>query len=346
MILLGFLWKEALQLFRNKKLLYFEFCFPIIQLLLISLAINNEPQNLRLLIDCKPNDYLMAEMRDAAVSSGRFVICENTGERPFDAILSNKADAAIIAPEGGFTKSVGGGHPKLQVLADATNMLKAQAIEAYLKAIASSVMGKSEPVTVVKKPAIDIKTRILFNPEMKTRSFLIPFLMCMIITIMLLSLVAISIVREKECGTIEMLISAPIKKIHIILGKSIPYIAVCFVNVLTLLGVAVFVLQVPFRSSLCTFLLSFANFAFVITSCAVLLSTFCKTQQQAMLGLVIFLFLSVMLSGGVYPIENMPKILQIIANALPLSHLTFLARNIFLKGCDVSYFLQHNLAML
>jgi ABC-2 type transport system permease protein len=306
------------------------FCFPIIQLIIISLAINNEPQNLRLLIDCKPNDYLMTKLRDAAISSGRFMICGNICEKPFDAILSNRANAAIIAPEGGFTKSVGNGCPKLQVLADATNMLKAQAIEAYLKAIVAKIICESRLAPVLKKPVIEIKTRILFNPEMKTRCFLIPFLMCMIMAMTLLSLIAISIVREKECGTIETLISAPIKKIHIILGKSIPYAMLCFLNVLTLLCVAIFVLDVPFRSNLWTFLLSFVNFTFVMVSCAVLLSTFCRTQQQAMLGLVIFLFLSVMLSGGIYPIENMPKILRMISNALPLSHFTFLARNIFL----------------
>jgi ABC-2 type transport system permease protein len=316
-------------------------------MLLISFAINNEPQNLRFVLDCKPNDYLVMKIKDKAIASGRFIYCANTNKSSFDAILSNEADVAIIASKEGFTKSVGNNQPKLQVLIDATNVLKAQAIEAYLEAIVSSVILESGlGLTAAKKNAVYIKTRILFNPEMNTRYFLIPFLMCMIIAMTLLSMISISIVREKECGTIETLISAPIKKSHIILGKSLPYIVVCFLNVLSLMALAIFVFKIPFRSSILLSLASFAVFAFVMTACALLLSTFCETQQQAMLGLMMFLFLSIMLSGGIFPIENMPKILQWIAHLLPLSHFVFLARNIFLKGCDVYYFLQHNLAML
>jgi ABC-2 type transport system permease protein len=315
-------------------------------MLLISFAINNEPQNLRLILDCKPNDYLAIRIRDKAIASGRFIHCSNI-RRPFDAILSNEADAAIIAPPEGFSKSVGDGQPKLQALIDAINVLKAQAVEAYLKAIALSVIAESglQP-TAEKKNALRIETRTLFNPEMNTRYFLIPFLICLITAMTLLSMISISIVREKECGTIETLISAPIKKSHIILGKSLPYIVVCFLNVLSLMTLAIFVFKIPFRSSMLLFFIAFAVFAFVMAACALLLSTFCETQQQAMLGLMMFLFLSIMLSGGIFPIENMPKILQWIARLQPLSHFVFLARNIFLKGCDAYYFLQHNCAML
>jgi ABC-2 type transport system permease protein len=348
MILYGFLRKEVLQLLRNRRLLYFIFCLPIIQMLLISLAINNEPQNLRLMLDCRPNDYLILRIRDRAIASGRFVCCPNANQKPFDAILSNRADMAIVAPPGGFTKSVGNNHPELQVLIDATNILKAQAIEGYLKAIVSSVIAESGLMSMqfARQPAIAIKTRILFNPELNTRYFLIPFLISTIIAMTLLSLISISIVREKECGTIETLISAPIKKSHIILGKSLPYVTMCFLNILSLMALAIFVFKVPFRSSILLFLVSFTIFAFVMTACALLLSTFCDTQQQAMLGLMMFLFLSLMLSGGIFPIENMPDVLQWIAHVQPLSHMVFLARNIFLKGCDTYYLLQHNLAML
>jgi ABC-2 type transport system permease protein len=285
---------------------------------------------------------------DRAIASGRFVRCPNTHRRPFDAILSDEADVALVAPAGGFTKSVDNHRPELRVLIDATNVLKAQAIEAYLKAIVSSVIAESRltSVQLALENGVRIRTRILFNPEMNTRYFLIPFLMCMIIAMTLLSMISIAIVREKECGTIETLLSAPIKKSHIILGKSLPYITVCFLNVLSLMALAIFVFKVPFRGSILFFLASFAIFTFVMTACALLLSTFCETQQQAMLGLMMFLFISIMLSGGIFPIENMPMVLQWMAHLQPLSHFVFLARNIFLKGCDMYYFLMHGSAML
>ncbi|MDR2681568.1 MAG: ABC transporter permease [Holosporaceae bacterium] len=280
-----------------------------------------------------------------AVASGWFSKVDVTGESAYNAIQKGIVDAAIIAPSGGFTKSVGAGNAKLQILIDATNILKAQAIEIYLNAIATSVLKKSKLLPNETNFSINFKSRILFNPEMNSRFFMLPFIIVIMSAMTILSTICISMTKEKECGTMEMLISAPIKKIHIILGKTIPYIGVGFINLTVIVAVSMLVFGLPFRGSIWQFAVAFFVFAVSMSAFAVLLSTFCAVQQQAMLGMMIFLFLSIMLSGGMAPLDNMPSLLRIFAQLMPLSHYTSLARNILLKGSDWEYCLHHVLAI-
>jgi ABC-2 type transport system permease protein len=301
---------------------------------------NNVPQNIRLVIDCAANDHLSQRIYDRALASGWFKQVEPVSVCAFDAIQRGYADAAIIAPPEGFTKSVANGEKKLQLLIDASNILKAQAIEAYMGAITASVLKDSKLLTDAR-PSINFKGRILFNPEMNSRFFMLPFLTVIIATMTILSTICISFTKEKEFGTMEMLISAPIDKMHIILGKTIPYIGVGFINMTAIVTIGILLFEMPFRGGLLQLALSFLIFAVSMAAFAVLLSTFCDTQQQAMLGMMIFLFLSIMFSGGLSPIDNMPIFLRLLAQITPISHYTSLARNNMLKGGDWRYILQH-----
>lgn len=347
MILLGFIKKEIIQTLRNRVMLVAILIMPLIQAVLITIALNNEAKNINLAIDCKADDYLMQKIRDRTISSGWFNKVAPLQESPFEAIQKGKVDAVIIAPEKGFSKSVGNFRPRLQLLIDATSVLKAQAIEAYVKSIASTVIKESKLLQYANGASgIEFKTRILFNPEMNSKHYLLPFLIVIIMTITMLSLVCVSIAREKETGTIETLMAAPIKNYQIILGKSIPYVMIGFINLFTMLWLGQILFNLPFRGNFGLFVLLFFVFSFAICSFGVFLSTFCQTQQQAMLGMMIFLFLSLMLSGGLGAIENMPLPLKCFAHALPLSHYTSLARNMILKGTDLHFFLLHTCSIL
>jgi ABC-2 type transport system permease protein len=356
MKLLGFFKKEILQTLRNPKMVAAIFIMPIIQMILVSFAMNNVPQNIRLTMDCAPNDYLAQRIHDKAIASGWFQEASSLPahksngsneidcwkKKPFDLIQKGYADVAIIAPSGGFTKSVGEGDAKVQVLADASNIIKAQAIELYMSAIITSVIKESKllPDNSRSSP-INFKGRVLFNPEMSSRFFMFPFLIVIMVAMTIMSTITISITKEKELGTMEMLISAPLNKMHIILGKTTPYICVGFINMTAIVSLGMLFFEIPFRGSLLLFVLSFLIFAISMAAFAVLLSTFCNTQQQAMLGMMICLFLFIMFSGGLAPIDNMPPILRFFAKITPLSHYTSLARNILLKGGSWEYFLQH-----
>jgi ABC-2 type transport system permease protein len=183
--------------------------------------------------------------------------------------------------------------------------------------------------------------RILYNPTMRTPVFMIPGVMSMLMCLITILLTSMSISREKETGTFEMLVSAPVKTWEILLGKTLPYVILGVSNVPLILGVAVLAFGVPMRGSL--WVLFFCALVFVCTTVAVgtLISTITKTQQQSMMGGFLFLFPSIQLSGLMFPLENMPPFMKILAYLNPLTYFLELMRNIMLKGGDVRVILSH-----
>lgn len=340
----GFIKKEIIALLRDPVLLVAILILPAVQVIILGQAITLEAKNLRLVVDTAPNDFMMDRIYDHALGSGWFVRVPPVQKSAVEAVRSGEADVAIIAPKGGLTKSLLRGEGELQVLIDATNVLKAQSIEAYLQGIILNVT-KSELNYQSAQPIV-FKTRILFNPQLDTQWFLVPAIMAVLVFMSLLTLISISITKEKERGTIETLISAPISKYDIILGKTLPYILVALINMFIIQLVGVVLFDLPFAGSGLMFIASF--FVFCVPACAisVWLATYTNTQQQAMLGLMIVAFMALMLSGALFPRENMPTVLQWIAGVNPLTHFTYLLRNIVLKGADWMYFWKNAAVML
>ncbi|MDR1034416.1 MAG: ABC transporter permease, partial [Holosporales bacterium] len=232
----------------------------------------------------------------------------------------------------------------IQVLIDASNVIKAQSTSAYIRHLTYSVVKeelakKIENVTV--PTVIDFKPRILFNPEMDTKMFTVPAVMVFVVAMTILSLICTSISKEKEIGTMETLISSPIKKRHIILGKVFPAIIVAFFNFVSIIVLGLLFFHVPFRGRIDMLIATFFIFCFAMSAIGIFVSTFCSSQQQSMLAVMMALFVMMMLSGGMAPVETMPIFLKGIAYANPLTHFIFLTRNIMLKGCNAIYFIKH-----
>lgn len=334
----GFIKKEIITLLRDPVLLIAILIMPAVQVIVLGQAISLEAQNLKLAIDTIPNDTMIARIKDHTLGSGWFIEFPNTRQSAIKAVQTGQADAALIAPEGGLTKSLLRDKGELQILVDATNVLKAQSIEGYLQGIITQLMS-TEYHTSIATP-ITFSTRILFNPQLETQWFVVPAVMAILVFMSILTLVCISITKEKEKGTIETLISAPISKYDIIFGKTLPFILVALLNMLIIQMVGVVMFGLPFVGSSLMFILSFLAFCVPACGVAVWLSTYTQTQQQAMLGLMIVAFLSMMLSGTMFPTENMPTVLKWIADINPLTHFTYLLRNIILKGADWTYFMK------
>ncbi|MCM1294947.1 MAG: ABC transporter permease [Muribaculaceae bacterium] len=332
----GFFKKEIIALTRDKVLLSAVLIMPAVQLVIYSGAITLEAKNLRLAVDAAPGDIIMEKVYNHAIGSGWFVRIPNTKLDAVTAVQSGVADVAIVAPSGGLTRALARGDGQIQILIDSMNILKAQSIEAYLQGVTLSAvkeMGYAMPAS-----QIGFNLRILFNPELNTKWFMVPSLIAILVFLSLLILITISITKEKETGTIETLISAPVSKYDIIAGKVLPYVAVSFVVMLSILIIGLWAYKLPFVGSVTLFMLGFVVFCIPATGIAVLLSNYTKTQQQALLGVVIVAFLMLMLSGAIFPTENMPKILQYISYVNPLSHYSYLVRNLILKGSDIGYF--------
>jgi len=343
--LLGFIRKELIQSLRDPRMKILLFVVPCVQMTIFGVAISNEVKNIRLAAVYSTKDYMMRDVYERAIAGKWFVPARTAGESdPFKMIQRGMADAVLVAPPGGFTRAVGRGDAPLQLLTDATNVLQAQSVESYLTAIVQSTV-KDDLHLEVPEPPIQFDLRVLYNPSLDTATFMVPGVMCtlMVMTTMMLSMAAI--VREKEMGTFETLISAPVSRSEIIYGKTIPYVVLGMSNLPLVLSVAVFVFGVPMRGSL--IVLAIATFAFVCTSVATgtLISTFCKNQQQAGLASFLFMFPAMMFSGLMFPLENMPTALRWLAYGDPLAHYMGLLRNIMLKGGGFDYVVVHIFAL-
>ncbi len=340
----GFFKKEIIALVRDPVLLAAVLVMPAVQLVVLSGAITLEANNLKLVVDAMPGDVAMEKIYNHAIGSGWFVRVPDTDKDAVTAVQSGVADVALIAPPGGLDVAIMRGGGELQVLIDSMNILKSQSIEAYLKGVVLSAareMNLQLPVA-----AINFDMRILFNPELNTKWFMVPALIAILVFLALLILITISITKERESGTIETLIAAPVTKYDIIAGKVLPYVLVSFLIMLSILAIGMIMFKIPFVGSGLMFVLAFVVFSVPASATAVLLADYTKTQQQALLGVVIVSFLALMLSGAMVPAENMPKVLQYISYINPLSHYAYIVRNVMLKGTDWMYFARQSTVML
>ena len=333
----GFIKKELIQALRDVRMRMIIFAVPAIQMTLFGLALTTEVRNIRLAIISQPEDTIAQKAAEKFYASGWFIPAKIDENDPFGQIKSQKAEVIIITPPGGLTKALNKGKGQIQVLIDATNSVRAQQIEKYVKAIiAGTVSDYSKDMP--KKSALSFDIRVIYNPSMKSSVFMVPGVMCMVLGITTIILTSMSLAKEKETGTFETLIAAPVENWEILLGKTLPYVLLAMIDVPIILGVAVFLFDVPMRGGVWQIAVAALIFVCSTVSVGTLISTFAKTQQQAMMGGFIFTFPAVLLSGIMFPIENIPTIFKILAYINPLKYFVTLLRNIMLKGGNSEIF--------
>ena len=335
--LIAFIRKELTQTLRNVRMRALLFGAPIIQLTIFGLALSTEIKNIKLAVFSQAKDAMFGRVTEGFYSSGWFtrVSCA-PGEDPFELIASGRADAALIAPKEGLARSAERGGGKMQLLVDASNATKARAVEAYAKTIIAAEAVREYGAR--GEPALKFEVRVLYNPAMESSVFLVPGVMGMLICLITIILTAMSLTREREMGTFETIVSAPLSNAEILLGKTLPYILLGLANAAMVVTAGYLIFGVPVRGAL--WQLALGALAFVITTVSVgtFISTISKNQQQAMLGGFMFLFPAILMSGVMYPVENMPKAVIAAAYLNPLMYFVRLVRNIMLKGGDPHVF--------
>lgn len=330
----GFIKKELTQTLRDKRMRIVVFLIPLIQLTIFGLALSNEIKNIRLKVFYAPNDIMARRIEERAMASGWFVRVTSKNNDPFDLVKKGQADAVLVVPAGGLTKSVERQDGRVQLLVDASNSIRARAVEAYIQSILQEVSAERIRVATVQPLRMDV--RMLFNASMRTPVYLVPGVMCMILCLITIILTSMSMAREKEMGTFETLLSAPVDAWEILLGKTLPFVLLGMIDVPLILCVATFGFDVPIRGALWE--VAVAALVFICTTVAVgtLISTFSSNQQQAMMGGFLFLFPAIQLSGVMAPLDNIPFFLKIFARINPLNYFVTIMRNIMLKGGDPS----------
>jgi len=330
-VLGAFVKKELRQTLRDPRMRVLLFIAPVIQMTLFGLALRNEVRNIKLAVYAQPSDRLAWALAGRAQGTGWFQLVDGAGRPPEALLRAGLADAALVAPPGGATRAAARGDAPLQLLVDGSNTVRAQGVSQYFEQVRQAELA--ERYGPPPGPRLDLSSRVLYNPTLESKTFMVPGVLAMLLVLVSLSLTSTSITREKERGTFETLLAAPIAPHEILLGKSLPYVLLAFLAQMPLvLMVAHVGFGVPIRGALWE--LALASFAFILcnVSLGVLVSTYAQNQQQAMMGTFLLLYPAQMLSGILYPLENMPAWLHWITYLNPLRYFAVLIRNIMLKG--------------
>lgn len=335
--LVGFIRKEFRQSLRDPVMQRLIFLAPMLQLTIFGFALNSETRNIKMAVFGPPSDQMLLRFEDKAIASGWFKKLKVAEPDPFRAIQSGEIEVAIVVKDKKVDAATTLDPVPIQVLINAVNSLRAQAIESYVQSILQQTLGgKSGSAGLVQT-----EVRILFNPRMETSYFLIPALIGMIICLITVLLTSMAFAREREVGTMETIISAPIKKWEIILGKAIPSVILATINSLITCTFGAMVFGIPFVGSLGLMGLVILTFIFSTVAIGIAISTISNTQQQAMMGSFLFLFPALLLSGLMFPVENIPAFMKFFSDINPMTHFNYIMRNIILKGGDLQYVFVH-----
>lgn len=337
----GFIKKEFSQILRDRKMRIVLFVLPVIQLIVFAVAISTEVKNIKIAFQFAVSDAEFIQVIDHIEKSEWFQIVPL---KPSDDIAlkmkNGDLDAVLIAPLDRMSVDRERSNHGYQLIIDGTNLIRAQSVERYVNTILSNkIMGK---VT----PPLSLSVRTLYNPEMRSPYFLIPGTMAMIVGLITVLLTSMSLSREKEMGTLEMILVSPISSLELILGKTIPFLILGIVNAIIILFFAIVVFRVPMNGSYLLLGLSVLAFVFSTVNVGTFISTFAKNQQQAMLGGFIFLFIANLLAGIMFPVDNMPTFMKWVVNLNPLKFYVEILRGLMLKDASSTFVMQNILALI
>ncbi len=333
--------KEFNQLKRDPRLRATIIIAPILQLLLMGYAATTDVNNISLAICDLDKSVTSREFARSFVSSGYFTVEQNVNEyNKLDAMIDKGSiQVALVIPPN-FEKDVAAQKSSpVQLLVDGSDGYTAGIALSYAGQIAGAynqrVMKQIFDRGAIKPTigSVNSDTRVWYNPELKSRNFMIPGIVALILLITTGMLTAMAIVKEREVGTLEQLIVTPIKPWQLIVGKLVPFIIIGFIDVLIVVVVGRFWFDVPIRGSI--LLLFFCSGVFLLSSLGIglFVSTVSHSQQQAAMTMQFFIFIPFLyLSGFTFPVENMPRIIQYITYAIPLRYFLDIVRGIFLKG--------------
>jgi ABC-2 type transport system permease protein len=249
--------------------------------------------------------------------------------------------AVLVIPARFGEQMIENSSVQVQLISDATDPNLANLLQGYLGRIASDFSAEIMDGTEIRLAGLSTETRMLYNPELRSVNLFVPGLIAVILMLISALMTSISITREKEMGNMEILLVSPLRGHHIIIGKVLPYLVLSIVNVLTILLLALYVFDVPFRGSLFLFLSESILFILTALSLGVFISTVANNQQTAMMvSLAGLLLPTVLLSGFIFPISSMPELLQWISHLIPAKWFLIIVRSIMLKGggLDVIWF--------
>ena len=326
--------KELRQISRDRRTLTTIVFVPAFFLLLYGYALNWDIRHIALAVQDRDATPESRSLISAFVNSGYFdrVADVYAPEELDRAIDLNRARAALVIPEGFGRDLATGRSPQVQLIIDGDNANTATTVMGYAGNIVRGVGASLSPVAA-PAPPISVEPRIWYNPELRSTLFLVPGLIAYILMITAVISTALSIVREKESGTIEQVRMAPIDTFSFVVGKSIPYFFISLASAGLIIGAAMLLFGLPMRGNWLSLLLALSLFIAGALGTGLLISTVAETQQVAFQAAMLTSFLpTLMLSGFIFPISSMPHALQVITHVVPARYFLIALRGIVLKG--------------
>ncbi|WP_460557736.1 ABC transporter permease [Ferruginibacter profundus] len=330
----AFVKKEFFHIWRDKRTMFILLGMPVVQIVIFGFALTNEVKNAKIAVLDNSKDAATTSLIAQFSASRYFEIEKNlTNYNQVEAeFKKGTIKLAIILPPHFDEDLQHLNKAQVQIIADASDPNVANTLTSYAAAV---IIDYQNRITNNRKLPYTINTemRMLYNPQLKGAFNFVPGVMAMVLLLVCTMMTAITIVKEKEMGTMEIMLVSPMRPQIVVLAKAVPYLLLSMVNITTILLLSVFVLEVPINGSI--FLLAFESILFTLVSLSLglLISAGVNSQQSAMFISLIALFLpTVMLSGFMFPIENMPLPLRTVSNIVPAKWYYIIVKSVMIKG--------------
>ncbi len=344
---ISFVKKEFSHILRDTRTLMVLLVMPVVMILLFGFALSTELKSVKVAVYAPSMDVITERIVTQVDASPYFTVSHYIKERSgFERVmLSNKAQVIIAFEENFYHRVVHDGQGAIQILVDGTDMNIGQMATFYLNSIIAScrqelmmesILNATE--TLLPPVMINVNTKMLYNPQMKSSFNFVPGVMGMILMLVCAMMTSVSIVREKQRGTMEVLLVSPVKPVSIILAKAIPYFTLSVVNLVTIIFLSVHLLKVPLSGSLFWVIVVSMLFIMVSLSLGIFVSTIVNTQEEAILiSSMVFMLPTLLLSGMLFPIESIPVVLQYVSHFIPAKWYIEAMKVMMIQGLDIRY---------
>ena len=344
--------KEFIQVFRNSKMRAIVLVMPLIQSMVFGYAVTTDVRQVETAVYDQAQTPESRDLIDRFVRSGYFVVKTRIkSDREIDELLDYGKVAAIIRIPPDFSGKISAGTTAaVQIIVDGTDSNTAGVVLNYagniVRSNALELLRKKSGAPGRETVGANLQTRAWFNENLTSRNFYVPGVIAVIVMLVTLLLTSMSVVREKEMGTMEQIVVTPITPLEFILGKTMPSIILGFVNMIFVTLISVFWFDIPVRGSIITLFVANGFYLMTTIGIGLIISTLSETQQQAMMSTFFFYLPAVLLSGFMFPIANMPEVVQAVTYLNPLRYFLIIIRGIFLKGVGVAILWPQIMALL
>jgi len=345
---LGFVKKEFLHIFRDFRTLIILFGIPTAQILIFGFVVSTDIKNAGIAVLDLSKDEVTTSISDKISSSGFFKRAEDLSTySEIDRVMkSGRAKAVIVFPENFGRDLSGRGKATMSIIADGSEPNTATLITNYVSAIVSDFNREYSGTNLTGRLLVQPEVRMFYNPALKSHFMFVPGVITLILILICALMTSITITREKEFGTMEVLLVSPLRPSQIIIGKVMPYFILSFFNVIVILVLSWLVFDLSVKGSLALLLAESMLYILMSLSLGILISTVSKTMQQAIFISLIGLMLpTILLSGFIFPIENMPKIYDLVSSILPPRYFILIIKNIMIKGTGFLYVWKETLIL-